>query len=154
MLAALILAAATAAPLGVWPEATGPALTTVDDVDFYLAEPEDDYSILAIQPIAPPLAKADAASLKRLAGTAQRLGADAVVLLGELPEAKIPEDTDQPLPITGRYAMAVFVSFDSGDASPSQQKAGYHPRRRAHQHPGRGRTALLPAVVELRRPRR
>ena len=112
VLAALVLAAAAAAtpPLGVWPSTSGPAASTVDDVEFYMTEPDADYWILAIQPLPKPLASADAAELKRLAALARKLGADAVVLLGELPADKIPEDMDKALPATGRIGTtAVFA---------------------------------------------
>jgi hypothetical protein len=115
MLAAGLLAVAASLPLGVWPAATGPAAVTVHDVEFYLVDPEDDYSILAVQPLVVPLAKAEPSELKRLAALADRLGADGVVLLGEMPERAIPDDPDAPLPTTGRYSVAVFVTFDRGD---------------------------------------
>jgi hypothetical protein len=112
MLATLILAAAL--PLGAWPESAGPAATVVDDVEFYLLEPEDDYYILAVQALETPLAKADPAAMKRLVRVAIRLGADAVLLLAELPEEKIPEDVEEPLPVSGRFAVAVYLVFDDG----------------------------------------
>ncbi len=115
MLAATLLAAVAALPLGVWPSKTGAAAVTVHEVEFYLVEPEDDYSILAIQPLATPLARAEASAVGRLAALADRLGADAVVLLGEMPETAIPDDPDTPLPTTGRYTMAVFVAFDQAE---------------------------------------
>jgi hypothetical protein len=121
MFAATLLAAAAALPLGVWPSETGPAATTVHDVDFYLVDPEDNYSIIAIQPLAAPLRRADPAELDRLAALASKLGADAVVLLGELQEESIPDDPDAPLPTSGRYSMAVFVSFDqAGEIEPER----------------------------------
>jgi hypothetical protein len=115
MLAAALLAVAASLPLGVWPSETGPAATTVHDVEFYLADPEDDYTILAVQPLAVPLTKAEPAELRRLATLAERLGADGVVLLGEMTERSVPDDYDAPLPTTGRYSVAVFVSFDGAD---------------------------------------
>jgi hypothetical protein len=117
MLAATLIAVAASLPLGVWPSETGPAATTVHDVEFYLADPEDDYSIVAVQPLAVPLRKAEPAELGRLAAVAVRLGADGVLLLGELPEKSIPEDWNTPLSTTGRYSVAVFVSFDGADES-------------------------------------
>ncbi|OFV80077.1 MAG: hypothetical protein A2Y78_14860 [Acidobacteria bacterium RBG_13_68_16] len=115
MLAATLLAVAASLPLGVWPSETGPAATTVHDVEFYVADPEDDYTILAVQPLAAPLKKAEPAELRRLAALAEKLGADGVLLLGEMPERSVPEDYDAPLPTTGRYSVAVFVSFDGVD---------------------------------------
>jgi hypothetical protein len=112
MLAVTVFAVAAALPLGVWPSETGPAATTVHGVEFYLADPEDDYSIIAVQPLAVPLKKAEPAELRRLAAVAEKLGADGVLLLGEMPERSIPDDYDAPLPTMGRYSVAVFVSFD------------------------------------------
>jgi hypothetical protein len=115
MLAAIILAAvATAPPLGVWPSTSGPAASTVGDVELYVTEPESEYWILAIQPLPKPLVKADTSELERLAKVAGKLGADAVILLGELPEKEIPESMQDSLPAAGRIGMAVFVTFDCG----------------------------------------
>jgi hypothetical protein len=111
MIAAVLLAAA-ALPLGAWPQETGPPASVVEDVEFYLVEPEDDYSIIAVQALATPLKKAEPEAVKRLAALANRLGADAVLLLRETTESSIPDDTDKPLPTTGRYAFAVFLAFD------------------------------------------
>jgi hypothetical protein len=110
MLASLLLAAIL--PLGVWPLDTGAAATVVDEVEFYLVEPDEDYFILAVQPLATPLAKPDPAVVKRLAALAVRLGADAVLLLAELDETAIPEDLDEPLLPGERYVAAVFVTFE------------------------------------------
>ena len=115
MLAATLLAVAASLPLGVWPSETGLAATTVHDVEFYVADPEDDYTILAVQPLAAPLKKAEPAELRRLAALAEKLGADGVLLLGEMPESSVPKDYDAPLPTTGRYSVAVFLSFDGVD---------------------------------------
>ena len=115
MFATTLLAVAASLPLGVWPAESGAAAVTVRDVEFYVVEPEDDYSILAVQPLVVPLAKAEPTELKRLAALADKLGADGVVLLGEMPERSIPEDPDAPLPTTGRYSAAVFVSFDRAE---------------------------------------
>ena len=112
MLAVTLLAAAAALPLGVWPTQTGSAAVVVHDVEIYLLEPEDDYSILAVQPLSTPLRKAETPELQRLVALATKLGADAVLLLGELPERAVPKDPDAPLPMTGRYSVAVFLSFD------------------------------------------
>jgi hypothetical protein len=137
MLAATLLAAAASLPLGVWPANTGPAAVTVSNVEFYLVDPEDDYSIVAILPFATPLERGEPAQLKRLAALADRLGADGVVLLGEMPEAMIPDDPDTPLPTTRRYSAAVFVSFDDADDSqpspvvPSVRRS-HGPRPRRH----------------------
>ncbi|MDD5562489.1 MAG: hypothetical protein PHQ91_02130 [Thermoanaerobaculaceae bacterium] len=122
MLAAALLAVAAALPLGVWPGDIGAAATTVRGIDFYLVEPEDDYSIIAVQPLETPLRKAEPAALDRLATLADKLGADAVLLLGEMPEKSIPSDPDAPLPTSGRYAVAVFLAFDQvegWDAKPA-----------------------------------
>jgi hypothetical protein len=116
MIVAALFAAAVAFPLGVWPQDTGQAANVVQDVEFYLVEPQDDYSIVAVQAIATPLKKADPAEVKRLAELARRLGADAVLLLGELAEKAIPNEPDVPLPTTGRYSVAVFVSFDRAES--------------------------------------
>jgi hypothetical protein len=126
MLAAILLAATL--PLGVWPPDAGPTATVVDDVEFYLVEPEDEYFILATQQLAPPLAKAEPASLKRLTALARRLGADAVVLLAELAEKDIPENPDEPLPQGKRFVTAVFVTFDSAsDAEPGPTLTRFRP---------------------------
>ncbi len=85
MLAAALLAVAASLPLGVWPADIGAAATTVRGIEFYLVEPEDDYSIIAVQPLETPLRKAEPAALDRLATLADKLGADAVLLLGEMP---------------------------------------------------------------------
>lgn len=135
MIAATLLAVAAALPLGVWPPETGPAATTVHDVEFYLVDPEDDYTILAVQPLVVPLKKAEPAELDRLAALAERLGADGVLLLGEMPERSIPEDFDAPLPTTGRYSVAVFLSFDQGEESesrPAVPSAAHRPGARPH----------------------
>jgi hypothetical protein len=135
VIAATLLAVAAALPLGVWPSETGPAATTVHDVEFYLLDPEDGYTILAVQALAVPLQKAEPAELRRLAAVAERLGADGVLLLGEMPERSIPEDFDAPLPTTGRYSVAVFLSFDRGEESegrPAVPSAAHRPRGRPH----------------------
>jgi len=142
MLAATLLAVAAGMPLGVWPAQTGDAAITVHDVEFYLVEPEDDYSILAVQPLAVPLLKADAREVQRLAAVAVKLGADAVLLLGEMGEKSIPKDPAAPLPTTGRYSMAVFLTFDATEgweSSPAVPSVR-HGRR------GAGRRAASPAV--------
>lgn len=131
MLAATLFAAAAALPLGVWPTQTGSATVVVHDVEFYLVEPEDDYSILAVQPLANPLRKAEPAELQRLVVLATKLGADAVLLLGEMPERAVPKDPNTPLRTTGRYSVAVFLSFDEAEgweAKPSVPSSS-HPAR-------------------------
>jgi hypothetical protein len=146
MLAATLLAVAAALPLGVWPTETGPAATTVHDVQFYLVDPEDDYSVIAVQALAVPLRKAQPEELDRLAAVAERLGADGVLLLGELPETSIPEDPDAPLPTTGRYSVAVFVSFSQGEEEESKPAvpSARHPMRAHH----RGARAAVRASFE------
>jgi len=134
MLASLILAAATL-PLGAWPQSAGPAATVVDDVEFYLLEPEDDYFILAVQALGTPLAKADPAAMKRLVAVAIRLGADAVLLLGELPEEKIPDDVEEPLPTSGRFAVAVYLVFDDGGGEGGRPMPSDEDRGRTPAHP-------------------
>jgi len=149
VIAATLLAVAAALPLGVWPSETGPVATTVHDVEFYLVDPEDDYTILAVQPLVVPLKKAEPAELDRLAALAEKLGADGVLLLGEMPERSIPEDFDAPLPTTGRYSVAVFLSFEQGQESEGTQAVPSALHRRS----GRGRAhpttpqARLTAVI-------
>jgi hypothetical protein len=116
MLAVMLAAAAATLPLGVWPAATGAAATTVEDIDFYLVEPKDDYTILAVQALASPLPRFDAGEAARLAALAIRLGADAVLLLGEMAEPTTPRDAEDPLPTTGRYVTAVFIVFEDSGA--------------------------------------
>ena len=145
MLATLILAAATVTgpALAVWPAVTGPARSTVAEVEFFVTEPEDEYWILAVQPLPKPLQKADDAELQRLARLASRLGADAVILLAELAEGAIPEDVRQPLPASGAMSAAAFITFDCGceegdsgarhAALPRSPRPGQRtPRRPAH----------------------
>ena len=125
MLASLVLAAAL--PLALWPADAGAAVTVVDEVEFYLVEPDEDYYILAVQPLPAPLAKPDPMAVKRLATLAARLGADAVLLLAELDEAAIPDDLDEPLPPGEQYVAAVFVAFDAAadeEQSPQLTAAG------------------------------
>ena len=137
MLAATLLAAAAALPLGVWPTQAGSAAVVVHDIEIYLVEPEDDYAILAVQPLPSPLRKADPAELQRLVALATKLGADAVLLLGELPERSVPKDPDTPLSTTGRYSMAAFLSFDEApgwDESRPMPSADRRRRARAVPH--------------------
>ena len=148
MFAATLLAVAASLPLGVWPAEAGAAAATVQGVEFYLVEPEDDYSILAIQPLATPLKKAEPSELARLAALAGKLGADAFLLLGEMPEKAIPSDPDAPLPTSGRYAVAVFISFEQvegWEAKPAVPSAW----RRTPRAPGasiRGNASITPAT--------
>lgn len=132
MLAAVLLAAAASAtPLAVWPVETGPPMTVVDDVEVYVVDPEEAYSILAVQAFPVSLGRGDAAALKRLAALARKLGAEAVVLLGEMPENAIPEDLEAPLPATGRSAAAAFVVFEPCDSCPDVGvRAAAHPSAR------------------------
>ncbi len=139
MLAATLLAIAAALPLGVWPGETGAAAATVRGVEFYLLEPEDDYSILAVQQLATPLRRAEPAALDRLAALAEKLGADGVLLLGEMPEKTIPSDPDAPLPTSGRYAVAVFLAFDQIEGWQAKPAVPSVLRR-----PSRARPAALP----------
>jgi hypothetical protein len=143
VLPVILFAVAASLPLGVWPSEIGPAATTVQDVEFYLVDPEDDYTIVAVQPLSVPLRKADSAELRRLATVAIKLGADGVLLLGEVPEELIPEDLDTPLPTTGRYSVAVFVSFeqDEEEGKPAVPSA-------AHRVRSRPRAIASAAVVE------
>ncbi len=136
MLATILFAAATI-PLGVWPPTTGGAAVTVHGVEFYVLDPEDDYSILAVQALPAPLRRAEPAELNRLVALADKLGADAVLLLGEMPEKAIPDDPDAPLPTTGRYVTAVFLSFDTdeGDESAPAVPSSAH-RRDPRRHAG------------------
>ena len=67
-----------------------------------------------MQALAVPLTKAEPAELRRLATLAEKLGADGVLLLGEMPERSIPDDYEAPLPTSGRYSVAVFLSFERG----------------------------------------
>ena len=116
MLTLLLLAATF--PLGVWPVDTGAAATVVDEVEIYLVEPDEDYYILAVQPLPMPLANNDPTAIKRLAALAIRLDADAVLLLAELDEAAIPDDLDEPLHPGERYVTAVFITFDAAVDDP------------------------------------
>lgn len=133
MLAATLLAATAMMPLGVWPTQTGEAAITVHGVEFYLVEPEDDYSIIAVQPLTTPLRKAEAAEVERLAAIATRLGADAVLLLGEMSEKAIPKDPQDPLPSTGRFSVAVFLSFDEAEGWEAKPAVPSGEHRRIHQ---------------------
>jgi hypothetical protein len=148
MLATVLLAASAALPLGVWPQDTGHAARVVDDIEIYVVEPEDDYSILAVQPIVPALSRSDSTAITRLVAIADRLGADAIVLLGEMPEATIPKDVDDPLPTTGRYAGVAYVVFSSDDdQSPSRTVPTRGRVKRSIHH--RGRWFHLRAPVAL-----
>ncbi len=134
MLASLLLAAATAGPaLGVWPSSSGPPAATVKDVEVYVTEPEEDYWILAVQPLPRPLEKAEEAELERLAALARKLGGDAVILLGELQEKNIPEKLDEELPAATRIGTAVFITFDCAceDEGKGSRPAIHRPRHGA-----------------------
>jgi hypothetical protein len=146
MLATLVIAAAAALPLGVWPQDTGDAAVEVDGVEFYLVEPEDDYSLLAVQPLIPPLTEAKPEALRRLAHLAARLGADAVLLLPELSEDAIPKDPDAPLPRGKRFSQAVFLSFDSASVGSGETSIQGSTSRVRRRHRTRGRWALASAA--------
>ncbi|HNX50372.1 MAG TPA: hypothetical protein PLS53_04405 [Thermoanaerobaculaceae bacterium] len=145
MLAALLLAAAPvlSPPLAVWPAETGPAMTVVDEVEIYVAEPEIPYYLLAVQVFPTPLRTGDAPAVKRLAALATKLGAEAVVLLGEMPEASIPDDVQKPLPTSGRVAGAAFVVFDACDQCPEEGT------RRAVLPPGVGHPSAHVGLVRM-----
>jgi hypothetical protein len=146
MLAATLLAAVAVMPLGLWPTQTGSAAVTVRDVEFYLVEPEDDYSILAVQTLAAPLRKAEAGELQRLAVLAAKLGADAVLLLGEMSERAIPKDLKAPLLTSGRFSVAVFLAFDQAagwEGRPAVPSASHRRSPGAHRH------ARPPAAARL-----
>ena len=132
MLGATLLAVAASLPLGVWPSEMGPATITVHDVEFYLADPEDDYTILAVQPLAVPLTKAEPAELGRLAALADRLGADGVVLLGEMSERSVP-DVEVPggthLSVVEPNLAAAFDFFDAHPRARGGKGAGDSLRR-------------------------
>ena len=138
MLAATLLAAVAVMPLGLWPTQTGSAAVTVRDVEFYLVEPEDDYSILAVQTLA--------GELQRLAVLAAKLGADAVLLLGEMSERAIPKDLKAPLLTSGRFSVAVFLAFDQAagwEGRPAVPSASHRRSPGAHRH------ARPPAAARL-----
>lgn len=123
---ALFLAAAAAAlPLGVWPEEAGPPLTVVDDVEFYVTEPAEAYWIVAVQPLSPPLEVGETVRLGRIAATAARLGVDAVLLLGEVPEEAIPADHEEALEPSDRFSVAVFLNFEGVPQETSPRLAQY-----------------------------
>lgn len=115
MLAELVMAAAaatTGTTLGVWPEELGPPAAVVEEVEVYIVDPEDEYWVIAVAPLAPALALDDAAAVAGVVRLAHRLGAEAVVLLGELSEAAIPEDVEGELAPTGKYAAVAFLGFE------------------------------------------
>jgi hypothetical protein len=128
VIASLMLLAVSALPLGVWPTESGDAAITVDDIEFYILEPETSYGIVAAQPLSPPLKKAEPASVRRLVALAKKLGADAVLLLGEMAEKASPPDPDAALPVTGQYSIAVFLVFDEATGWENKQTAA----RRSH----------------------
>lgn len=121
MLASLLLAAVTGLPLGAWPADAGPAVTVVDEVEFFIQEPEDEYWILAVAPLSPPIVRTETPSARRLSALARRLGADGVLLLAELNEKSVPNEPRAPLPTTERYSVAVFVSFGQTDGGEGTQ---------------------------------
>ncbi len=133
MLVSLVLAAAAAMPLGVWPEEIGPPDAVVDGIEIYSVEPEDDFWIIAVQPLSPPVPATDEAAVGRTVALALKLGADAVLLLPELPEEAVPDDVDVPLAPGTRIAAVAFVSFldtDPGEQVRSRRACGgYSPER-------------------------
>jgi len=128
VIASLVLFAVSTLPLGVWPTESGDAAMTVDNVEFYILEPETSYGIVAAQPLVPPLKKAEAASVRRLVVLAKKLGANAVLLLGEMAEKASPPDPDAELPVTGQYSIAVFLVFDEATGWENKQTTA----RRSH----------------------
>ncbi len=119
----------------------------VDDVEFYLLEPEDDYFILAVQALETPLGKADPAAMKRLVAVAIRLGADAVLLLGELPEASDPRRRrPSRCRRAGRYAVAVYVSFDDGGGDGGRPVPSVHRHARSARGQGTGDGGQTPTL--------
>lgn len=126
--------------LGVWPESVGAPEEEVGGVAIYTAEPEEEYGIVAVAPLSPPLGPGDATPLAQLAALAQRLPADAVLLLRELAPEGIPTDPEEPFPATDRYAAAVFLYFPPAVEEPPSPvyqarrgSASTHPGRRAEQ---------------------
>lgn len=119
MTGALLLAAAL--PLGLWPDATGPPAAVQEGIEVYRMEPEEDYWVLAVLPLAPPVATVDRASLEPLVTVAARLGADAVLLLAEMPVSEIPNDLETPLVGGPRWAAAAFLLFDCACEEPGPQ---------------------------------
>ncbi len=126
--------------LGVWPESVGAPDEVVEGVEIYTVEPEEEYGIVAVAPLSPPLGPNDATRLAQLAALAQRLPADAVLLLRELAPEGIPTDPEEPLPATDRYAAAVFLFFPPAMEEPPSPicqarrgSASTHPGRRAEQ---------------------
>lgn len=140
MIGALLLATVTALPFGVWPLETGEAELVVDEVEFYLLEPEESYGILAILPLNPPLRNAGEADVRKLAKQADKLGATGVLLLGEMTEKSIPTDPEADLPTTGRYSIAVFIVLDGEGAEPAEGGRKTALERRRPTERGRWRT--------------
>lgn len=134
MIASLVLLAVGLLPVGVWPTESGDAAITVDDIEIYVLEPETSYGIVAAQPLVPPLKKAEPASVRRLVAQAKKLGATAVLLLGEMAEKASPPDPNAELPVTGQYSIAVFLVFDEAAGWDNKQTAA----RRSHLAARRG----------------
>ena len=133
MITTLLLATAAALPLGVWPDASGAPTVVQDGIEIYQVEPEEDFWVLAVQPLAPPLASTDRDALAPLVAVADTLGADAVLLLGEMAVGDIPEDLQAPLVGSGRWAAAAFLLFDCDCDEPAPRifRGRLHGGRRA-----------------------
>jgi len=119
MITTLLLATAAALPLGVWPDASGGPTVVQDGIEIYQVEPEDDFWVLAVQPLAPPLSNTDRDALAPLVAVADKLGADAVLLLGEMAVGDVPEDLQTPLVGSGRWSAAAFLLFDCDCEEPA-----------------------------------
>jgi hypothetical protein len=60
-----------------------------------------------------------------------------VLLLGEMSEKAVPKDPQAPLPTTGRFSVAVFLSFDQAEgweARPAVPSAKHQRRPGARDH--------------------
>ncbi|NWF99325.1 MAG: hypothetical protein HXY19_00035 [Thermoanaerobaculaceae bacterium] len=136
-------------PLGLWPESSGAPEQVVEGVEVYTVEPAEEYGIVAVAPLLPPLEPDDARRLAQLATLAQRLEADAILLLGELAPEGIPQDPEEPLPATDRYAAAAFLVFAAAPEEPTSLlvEARHRTRAAPRSHaarpvPARSRAAL------------
>lgn len=119
MVTTLLLATVAALPLGVWPDTSGAPAVVQDGIEIYQVEPEEDFWVLAVQPLTPSLASTDREALAALVTVADKLGADAVLLLGEMAVGDIPEDLQTPLVGSGRWAAAAFLLFDCDCEEPA-----------------------------------
>lgn len=122
MIATVLLAAVAGAPLGLWPADVGQPFAVRSGVEFYVVEPEDATLVLAFQPLSPAVAESDTAALDAIAAVADRLGADAVLLLEELPVRSVPADPEAPLVGTGRFGAAAYLVFDCDCPAPEQNE--------------------------------